>query len=95
MESNPYASMVGSLMYAPTCTRPDISLVVGMLDRYQSNPDMDHWKVTKKVLRYLQGTNKYMLTYRKSDLFEVIDYSSSGYVGCEDSRKSHFDMFIY
>jgi len=26
----PYASFVGSLMYAMTCTQPDISFVVGM-----------------------------------------------------------------
>lgn len=31
MESIPYASNVGSLMYAQTCTRPDISFAVGML----------------------------------------------------------------
>ena len=38
----PYASAVGSLLYAQTCTRPDISFAVGMLGRYQSNPDMTH-----------------------------------------------------
>ena len=38
MENIPYASIVTSLMYAQTCMRPDISFVVGMLSRYQSNP---------------------------------------------------------
>ncbi|WVZ17437.1 hypothetical protein V8G54_010419 [Vigna mungo] len=90
MESIPYASVVGSLMYAQTCTQPDISFVVGMLGRYQSNPGMDHWKVAKKVLRYLQGTKEYMLIYRKSDHLEVIGYSDSDYAGCVDSRKSTF-----
>ncbi|KAJ8768820.1 hypothetical protein K2173_023724 [Erythroxylum novogranatense] len=95
MESIPYASVVGSLMYAQTCTRPDISFVVGMLGRYQSNPGLDHWKATKKVLRYLQGTKDYMLTYRKSTHLEVIAYSDSDYAGCIDSRKSTFDyMFL-
>ncbi|OMO88421.1 Endonuclease/exonuclease/phosphatase [Corchorus capsularis] len=60
MESIPYASVVGSLMYAQTCTRPDISFAVGMLGRYQSNPGMDHWKAAKKVLRlcWLCGLKK-------------------------------------
>ncbi|XP_070023443.1 secreted RxLR effector protein 161-like [Nicotiana sylvestris] len=40
-----YASLVGSLMYAHVCTRSDIAFTVGMLSRYQSNPDLDHWKV--------------------------------------------------
>ena len=38
----PYASAVGSMMYAQVCTRPDIAFVVGMLGRYQSNPGLDH-----------------------------------------------------
>ncbi|XP_047161805.1 secreted RxLR effector protein 161-like [Vigna umbellata] len=94
MESIPYASVVGSVMYAQTCTRPYISFVVGRLGRYQSNPGMDHWKATKKFLRYLQGTKEYMLNYRRSDHLEVIGYSDSNYVGCVDSRKSTFG-YVY
>jgi len=30
-----YVSAVGSLMYAQTCTRPDISFALEMLERYQ------------------------------------------------------------
>ena len=54
MKKIPYASAVGSLMYAQTCTRPDISFAVGMLGRYQSDPGFEHWKAAKKVMRYLQ-----------------------------------------
>ena len=32
----PYTNVVGSLMYAMVCTRPDISHVVGVLSRYMS-----------------------------------------------------------
>ena len=42
MERFPYASAVGSLMYAQICTRLDITYIVGMLGRYLSNPGMDH-----------------------------------------------------
>ena len=90
MESIPYASVVGSLMYLQTCTRPDISFAVGMLGRYQSNPGIDHWKAAKKVMRYLQGTKDYMLTFRRSDQLEVIGYLYSDFAGCVDSRKSTF-----
>ena len=62
MENIPYASVVRSMMYAQICIRPDISFVVGMLGRYESNLGMDHWKAAKKVMRYLQGTKDYMLT---------------------------------
>jgi hypothetical protein len=90
MESIPYASVVGSLMYAATCTRPDISFAVGMLGRYQSNPGIDHWKAAKKILRYLQGTKEYMLTYTRSNNLEVLGYSDSDYAGCIDTRKYTF-----
>jgi len=34
MKNTPYASAVGSLIYAQICTRPDIAYVVGVLGRY-------------------------------------------------------------
>lgn len=43
----PYASAVGSLMYAMMCTRPDICYAVGMVSRYQSNTGQAHWVAIK------------------------------------------------
>ncbi|RVW88542.1 Retrovirus-related Pol polyprotein from transposon TNT 1-94 [Vitis vinifera] len=40
MERFPYASAIGSLMYAQVCTRSDIAYIVGMLGRYLSNPEI-------------------------------------------------------
>ena len=42
MRRIPYASTVGSLIYAMLCTRPDICYAVGIVSRYQSNPGMGH-----------------------------------------------------
>ena len=42
MAKVPYASAIGSLMYAMTCTRPDISQAVGVVSRYMSNPGKPH-----------------------------------------------------
>jgi hypothetical protein len=86
MRSVPYASAVGSLQYAQICTRPDISFVTGLLGRYQKNPGLEHWKLVKKVLRYLQGTKGLMLTYRRTDSLEIVGFSDSDYAG--DERKS-------
>ena len=58
MKAIPYSSIVGSLMYAQACTRLDITFVVGVLDRYLSDFGQSHWKASKKVLRYLQGTKR-------------------------------------
>ena len=74
MENIPYASNVGSLMYAQVCTRPDINFAVGMLGRYQSNPCVEYWRAAKIIMRYLKGTKDFMLTLRKSDQLEMIGF---------------------
>ena len=88
MKSVPYASAVGSIMYAQVCTRPDLAFITGMLGRFQSNPGPDHWTAAKKVLRYMQGTKDYMLTYQRSDNLQVVGYSDADYAGYMDSKKS-------
>ena len=88
METSPYAFSIGCLMYAQTCTRPDISFAVGMLSRYQSDPGTAHWVGVKKVLRYLSGTRNYMLSYKRSNHLEVVGYSDADFAGCLDTRKS-------
>ncbi|XP_075080017.1 secreted RxLR effector protein 161-like [Nicotiana tabacum] len=88
MKNIPYAYVVGRLIYAQVCTRPDIVFVVGMLRRYQSNPGLDHWRTAKKILRYLKGTKGYMLMYKRSHILEVIGYSDSDFAGCVDTHKS-------
>ncbi|RVW65458.1 Retrovirus-related Pol polyprotein from transposon TNT 1-94 [Vitis vinifera] len=76
MKNIPYASKVGSLMYAQVYTRPDITFVIGMLGRYQSNPGLDHWKTAKKAMRYLQGTKDYKLMYMTDKQFRAISWRS-------------------
>ena len=43
MSKIPYASAVGSLMYAMVWTRPDIAHVVGVVSRFMENPGQEHW----------------------------------------------------
>jgi hypothetical protein len=88
MKAVPYASAVGSLQYAQVCARPDLAFITGVLFRYQENPDIQHWKMVKKALRYAQGTKDLMLTYRRSDSLEIRGYSDADYAGDQDDRKS-------
>ena len=68
MRCFPYASVVGSLMYAMLYTRPDICYTVGMVSRFQSNPGPDHWTAVKNILKYLRTTRNYMLVFSGCDL---------------------------
>ena len=61
-----------------------------MLGRYQSNSGIDHWRVAKKVVTYLQGTKDYMFMHRQTNNLDGISYLDLDFVGCVDSRKSTF-----
>ena len=63
MSHVPYASAVGSLMYAMVCTRLDIAHAVGVLSRFMSNPGKEHWTAMKRVFRYFCDTSDYGLCY--------------------------------
>ncbi|KAH9781008.1 Integrase catalytic domain-containing protein [Citrus sinensis] len=88
MQTVPYASVVGSLMYAQVCTCPDIAFPVGVLGRYLSNPGYEHWKAAKKVLRYLQATKDFVLTYQQFDYLNIVGYSDADFTGCLEDKKS-------
>ncbi|CAM8956681.1 unnamed protein product [Rhodiola kirilowii] len=49
-----YSGAIGSLMYATTSTRLDITFAVGKLSRFTSNPSVEHWQAVHRVLRYLK-----------------------------------------
>jgi hypothetical protein len=74
MSHVPYAIVVGSLMYAMVCTRPDIAHTVGVLCRYMSKPRKEHWTIVKMVFRYLHGTASYGLCYQGRPILDKVLY---------------------
>ncbi|EGD74261.1 hypothetical protein PTSG_12421 [Salpingoeca rosetta] len=59
----PFRELLGSLLYAATMTRPDISAAVSILSRRMQHFGMDHWKAAKHLLRYIKGTLSYTIKY--------------------------------
>jgi len=92
MSRVPYASAIGSLMYAMVCTRPDIAHAVGVLSRFMSKPRKEHWTIVKRVFRYLRGTSDYGLCYQgRLGLDRVLDihgFVDADWVGDLDQRRS-------
>ena len=82
-----YASVVGSLMYAILCIRPNICYSIGMVSQYQSNPKPKHWQAVKHILKYLWRTRDYMLIYRCEDLIPI-GYTDLDFQLDLDFRKS-------
>ncbi|KAF5797362.1 putative RNA-directed DNA polymerase [Helianthus annuus] len=87
MAKVPYASAVGSLMYAMVCTRPDIAHAVGVVSRFMSNPGREHWEAVKWLLRYLKGTSKVALNFKGKNVI-LKGFVDADLGGCKESFKS-------
>ena len=82
-----YREMVGSLVYAMVCTRPDLSYVVTKLSQHLSCPTEGDLVTMKHVFQYIQGTLDQGLFFSKQiprlSAYCDADWGST----CED-RKS-------
>ena len=87
MSKVPYASTVGSLMYAMVCTRLDIAHVVGVVSRYMNDLGKEHWMEVKWILRYLRGTTSHSLFFVGS-ITSLHRYVDSDIVCDKDSSRS-------
>ena len=85
-----YRSMVGSLVYLASCTRPDISYVITKLSERLEQPTKAHFNACKFVMKYLRGTMNKGLCYKKNNVsdIELIGFSDSDW-GSSPDRKSY------
>ena len=83
MPDVPFRPLMGSLLYAATMTRPDISAAVSILCRHMKHYNADHWTAAKHLLRYLRGTLAYTIVYDgsapPSDITQLHGYSDASY----------------
>jgi hypothetical protein len=82
-----YKSLVGSLLYL-TATRPDIMYAASLVSKYTESPKDSHWKMVKRILKYVAGTLNFVLWYTKSDNNQLSCYTNSDFAGSLDDRKS-------
>ena len=89
MNGIPYASAIGSIMYAMICTRPDVSYALSMTSRYQQNPGEGHWIAVKNILKYLRRTKDMFLIYGGlEENLSVKCYSDASFQTDRDDSKS-------
>ena len=88
MKVIPYASVIGSIMYAMLCTRPDVCFAISLAGRYQSNPGVDHWTAVKNILKYLKRTKDMFLIYGGDKELIVNGYVDASFDSDPDDSKS-------
>ena len=86
----PYASAIGSIMYAMLCSRPDVCLAISLAGRYQSNPGVDHWTTVKNILKYLKRIKDMFLVYGGDKELAVNGYTDASFYTNPDDTKSQF-----
>ncbi|GJY60895.1 retrotransposon protein, putative, ty1-copia subclass, partial [Tanacetum coccineum] len=72
MQNVPYASAIGSIMYAVRCTHPDVAFAQNITSRFQQNLGEEHWTAVKNILNifailricfwYMEYKTKYFAT---------------------------------
>lgn len=84
----PYASAIGSIMYAMLCTRPDVSYALSATSRYQSDPGESHWIAVKNILKYLRRTKDMFLVYGGQEELVVNGYTDASFQTDKDDFRS-------
>jgi len=75
-------------------TRPDIAFAVIKMSQQSANPTEDHLQRALYILKYLQGTSNYQLTYEGNSNQSFIAYSDSDWGTDPGNRKSQTGYII-
>ncbi|GKC63812.1 retrotransposon protein, putative, ty1-copia subclass [Tanacetum coccineum] len=81
MQNVPYASAVGSIMYAVRCTCHDVAFAQNITSRFQQNPGELHWTAIKNILKYLRNTK---------DILDMCSFMNEGAVDWKSTKQSIF-----
>nr|GEX86037.1 retrotransposon protein, putative, Ty1-copia subclass [Tanacetum cinerariifolium] len=90
MQNIPYASAVGSIMYAVRCTCPDVAFAQNMTSRFQQNPGEEYWTAVKNILKYIRNTKDMFMVYggNMERVLRVSCYTDAEYLTDADNLKS-------
>jgi hypothetical protein len=84
--SGPYNQLVGSLLWAAQCTRPDVLFAVNKLSQFLRDPSDAHWKAALRVLNYLVSTKH--LRLKLGGALSCSGYSDSDWAEDRADRRS-------
>ena len=67
-------SIVGSINWLTTCTRPDIAPCLELFASYQNAPHQQHYKSAIHALKYLYSTSKYGISFHSDSTLQVFNH---------------------
>ena len=87
MDCTIYRQLIGSLLYL-TDSRTDICHAMNSVSRYMQQTHDIHWKESKRILQYIQGTRTYDIHYATDSELELVGYTDFDWAGDSIDRKS-------
>ncbi|XP_050890419.1 secreted RxLR effector protein 161-like [Lathyrus oleraceus] len=94
MDQSLYRSMIGSLLYL-IASRPNITFVVCVCARYQSEPKMSHITQVKRILKYINGISEYGMLYSHNANSLLTGYCDADWASNVDDRKNTFGGCLF
>ena len=75
-----YKQLIGCLLYL-THNRPDIYYAVSVASRYMDQPHEIHWRESKRILNFVQGTRTHGIFYKAKSNLDLIGFTDSDWEG--------------
>ena len=90
VENRSFRDLVGSLMWLPISTRPEMSNAVRAVARYCTAPRAIHWKAALGILEYTNGTSEYGITFQRGTLSSISlgAFADANYASKATDRRS-------
>jgi hypothetical protein len=89
VDSRLYRQLVGIFLYL-THSKPDLSYAVGTVSRFMQESHELHWKVAKRILRYVHGTITFGIHYAVYSTLDLIRFTDSDWAGDSTDCKSTY-----
>ena len=80
MDSTLYHQLIGSLLYL-TRSRHDNCYDMNVVSRYMYHPHELHWRESKRILQYVQGTRSYGIHYVVDFELDLVGFTDSDWEG--------------
>jgi hypothetical protein len=87
VDSTLYKQLVGNLLYL-THSRPNLSYEIGAVSRFMQELHEIHWKDTKCILRYVQGSITFRIHYATESTLDLIKLTDFNWASNNTDRKS-------
>lgn len=88
MSTYPYASLLGSLSFLASRSRPDISFAVNYVSQFASNPGLTHWNALCHLLNYVVSTANYRLRLPNIESINLIGFADANWASDVNDRHS-------